>query len=266
MTAILTLNINGGGNRYGSWPERRPLIVDAVRESAADVVSLQAVRRSALPARAEAKSGQVQEGGPAGILRSQAHEIAELLDGYQVYYAPGTKLPDGGEEGSAILSRIPLASAAATLLSHPSTTKDQIRRLVIAAEVKTQEGVVKIFNCHFSWVPEEFERNLGDARALFESAGADPALIMGDFNAAPDEPALKLLADQGWRDVWLHLTGEEGGGLTFEPAEPSKRIDYFWANRAMLNRLAEIRLVKRGEEGGVQLSDHLGLIVELSQS
>jgi len=110
-------------------------------------------------------------------------------------------------------------------------------------------------------------------------------LLVGDLNAAPDHPALQLLRDAGYVDLWekLHPTTSDTPlsitnpsmsismdpsvladlGLTFPSHNPIKRIDYGWANQLLMHYISNISVI--GDDpnpDGTYASDHLGLLFE----
>jgi len=64
---------------------------------------------------------------------------------------------------------------------------------------------------------------------------ASPAIVMGDFNAQPGEPAYQVIRDAGFTDVWGALRpGVRGftcchlADLSNAQPQLTKRIDYVW--------------------------------------
>ena len=53
--------------------------------------------------------------------------------------------------------------------------------------------------------------------------------MLGDFNAQPDHPEMRLIADAGFNDA-LVATGANVHGFTYPADAPSERIDYVWAS------------------------------------
>lgn len=240
---ILTLNIGFYGEKHGVWEERKKLICEAVRKERPDVVALQAVRKNSR------RNGS----------RSQAEELAKELGDYRDILFQGVMEHEDGVDGQAFLSRVPIRKTDFFPLGmHPDNQEDPYRRFVYYAVFDTETGPFHLYNSHFSWVDVQNEMNIREALGFIRETG-EPAVIAGDFNAAPDKPSLGMLEKAGWRDLWKKLKGNDAGS-TFESDRPSIRIDYLWANEAAAKRAIEIHVVSGETPGGsARFSDHLGL-------
>jgi endonuclease/exonuclease/phosphatase family metal-dependent hydrolase len=243
---LLTLNIQQYAETNGRWPERRELIVDALAGAEADVVALQAVAR--------------QAGRDDGI--DQAAQIAARLPAYRhvIYHA----LPRGsGALGLAILARQPpLLQKTFPLSLRPGLEDDQ-RRLVLCTAFALGGVVLQVFNCHFSWVPEQCAENVREALGRIEGFPG-PRIIVGDMNAEPGSAAMRAIAQNGFVDAWQRLHPDENG-YTFEARRPRLRIDHVWCDASCASSLTSAVLVARPDPGAaVAASDHLGLLVELA--
>jgi endonuclease/exonuclease/phosphatase family metal-dependent hydrolase len=88
---------------------------------------------------------------------------------------------------------------------------------------------------------------------LLEAVGRDPkAVIGGDLNAHPDDPAAAAIAET-YPDVWT--AGGEGPGLTMPSDRPEARIDAIFAGVAV--RALRARTV------ATAASDHLMVVADL---
>ena len=171
--------------------ERLRLAVKGLRALEADVVGLQ-----------EASTGR-HRGNVAARLASAL--------GYRYVYAPASTRPLGSEhmrravasvlgftEGPALLSRFPITRWRAHELPRCGRPFDV--RVLLAADLETPAGRLTVFSAHTS----------GDAchaRAVADlvraSAGPLPAVVMGDFNADPASPAVRLLTrEAGFVDAF----------------------------------------------------------------
>jgi endonuclease/exonuclease/phosphatase family metal-dependent hydrolase len=120
--------------------------------------------------------------------------------------------------GIAVLYRFPLQEAEGRLLTS---------RLEQTAIIRTRLNVGgKPLDAYGIWLglkPEERAVQLGEA---IDFIAAGPAVFGGDFNAMPDSPVYKRLAEAGFVDPFI--------GTGFEPPptspseEPEERIDYVW--------------------------------------
>lgn len=244
MLSVMTLNLGFDGDKHGPWSARRRLVAAAVRARRPDVLALQAVKKD-----------------PSTGL-DQAAELGDLLPEYG--HVLFQSLPNGGPalEGSAFLSRLPLRDGGALRLSKRPGTEDRFSRLLLYACVDTRVGPVRLFNAHFSWVPEQAEDNLREALGAIRLEGRQ-GVLLGDFNLGPASPLLEPLRRLGWKDAWEQLRPGEAGE-TFEAPAPSARIDYVWAAPSLARRLSHVdRVAGESPDGRARLSDHLGLVVSL---
>lgn len=247
MLKVMTFNLNYYGTKHGPWVLRRGLICAELQSVAPDIVALQAV----------ARDPQVDGGA------DQAAQLAERLPEYtHTLFQPAMDFSDGSTGGSALLSRLPVAASDRLELDLIPGLEDDNRRVLLHARFDLPTGPLHLFNAHFSWVGEQARRNLEQAVPFFQSF-AGPALLVGDFNIPAGSELLASLRQAGWRDVWAELNpGQEG--LTFESNSPTLRIDYAWANPALLPHVTAIRIVADNEHAtGARPSDHRGLLVTL---
>lgn len=234
---LLTLNIGFYGDKHGAWQERKPLILDALREHAPDVVALQAVALD--PERGE-------------------HQAAQLTAGYpHVIFEPATVHPDGRQEGLAVLSRVPISEVRTLKLSLTPGCEDQTSRVLLHVKLDAPSGPLRLFNAHFSWVEAQGQDNVAEALP-FLAAQNGPAVLVGDFNMTPDAAALDGLRAAGWRDAWAEKRPGEDGFTFVEKVEPSIRIDYAWTRDVRVN---SVQVVLQDAQNGVRASDHAGLLV-----
>lgn len=240
MFQVITLNLNYRVAKHGAWEARRALIVEAVRRVESDLLVLQAVE------------------GSDGA--SQAAELAALLNYPHLAFAAA--MTDGEvSRGSAFVSRRPLENVATRRLTRRGDHDDTSQRVVLRARVQTDAGAIDLYNAHFSWVSEQALEN---ARETLQFRAAGPALLLGDLNSAPDSQVVQDLQRAGLLDMWAALRPEDPG-YTFEADRPTQRIDYALATPDVQARVRHIERV--GIAGGAppRLSDHLGLLVTLSE-
>jgi endonuclease/exonuclease/phosphatase family metal-dependent hydrolase len=246
MLKIMTLNLNYMIDKHGPWPARRELITRAISRSAADVVALQAVKR------------------PDRNLPDQACELAGALDEYPYSYFQAADIQgDGAALGSGFMARIPLSVSGSLRLSNSPADEDPTPRLVMHTELQTEQGPLHLFNCHFSWIPEQTGRNILETLG-YANACSGARILVGDFNARPDSDALGMLYQAGWLDVWKKTRPAEDG-FTFEADRPTSRIDYVLASAELREAIEGIDLIG-SQRDDVRLSDHLGLVATLRLS
>jgi endonuclease/exonuclease/phosphatase family metal-dependent hydrolase len=248
MIKIMTLNINSYGTRQGPWPVRIGLIREVVEDACPDVIALQSVRR---------EPGQFQG-------EDQAEQLASLFNRYpNVYFQPAVVFPDGAEEGSAILSRLPIVERDYRHLSLLPGLEDNLPRVFVHAQLRLASGWLHLFNAYFSWVSKQAANNVREALDDMEGISG-PALLLGDLNTPPFDPALEPLRQKGWTDIWAELYPEDDGFTFFEADGLVKRSDYAWANPDLKPRVRGVKIVAGEVEGiSARPSDHAGLLISL---
>ena len=175
------------------------------------------------------------------------------------------------EEGEAILSRYPLSAWEVHEL-HPQARPFE-HRIVLHAVVELPAGGLHLFDTHLT--NKEAFLNAAQAASLYRyveaTAGKQPALIAGDFNARPDQASIRKLV--GWHDLFaMEHPGDEGytccaDDITSPTASPYKRIDYIFyrpGSAGLSLQLQQMRIVFdrpfHTPEGTLWLSDHFGLL------
>lgn len=245
MLTVMTMNVNLYEEKHGPWPKRRRIIQDAAHAAKVDVLALQAVRRHK-----DVESGL-----------DQASQLAEALSLEHRLFRPALRRDDGSEDGVAFASRVPLGGFEARELSTREGTKDPWPRVMLRTEVRAETMRLSLVNAHLSWVPEQNEDNVVELIAFLQEKRG-PTVLVGDFNATPDAPALRRLRDAGYLDVWRRLHPHEPG-FTFEADAPNQRIDYVFVTPELAPKLSSIEVVAKESSGNVRGSDHLGVVVTL---
>lgn len=213
---VLTQNAWGGA---GAWEARRDLLAKVIAAHRPHVVGLQEVH-------APSVSGAT----------SQAHQIAARIGGYDTFFAPGRVRHNGSCEGVAILCRHGVREHAVEALTlDPEDPWDgESQRVVLCAQLDLPVGPVDVFVTHLSLSAKARHRTVRELLAFTarerRRSGSVGAVLMGDLNATPDDPAFGALVsppdeDQAWLDVWSHAHGDAKGG-TWPALFPFRRIDY----------------------------------------
>lgn len=165
--------------------------------------------------------------------------------------------------GNATLSRRPIL--ASRQLEFPRGAKQQIRRglveITVAADLPLTgtpgaDGELTVINTHFHHRRADGDVRVGQTRVLLDFWNRrSHTLIVGDLNARPDSPEMRLLAASGLID-----TVQRHGitpGYTFRANAPDRRIDYIWATPDLVTQ--EVTVVPS------TASDHLGIVVQLAE-
>jgi endonuclease/exonuclease/phosphatase family metal-dependent hydrolase len=252
----VTLNI---WNRQGPWPERLPLIREALVALEPDIVGLQEVL-----------------GFPG--MPSQADEIAAGT-GWHVHFAPAWHIGGGLSFGNAILSRHPLRDQAVLPLPTPDGLET---RSVAFARVDAPHGPAPVFVTHLTYQQHLGHVRCAQVRALADHVAAlspiatshsarphstpegsgprstpdgsaeviarsgsagprstptgaevaevidgPPPVVLGDFNADPDADEIRFmrgLTSLGGTSVYFadcwHATGHTDPGYTYDRKNP----------------------------------------------
>lgn len=151
-------------------------IAAVIKKQKPDLVALQEVDVNT------ARSGKV----------NQAAEIAEKL-GMHYYFAKAIDY-EGGEYGTAVLSRFPLIKTETIKLPNPEL-KEQ--RVVALAEVSLPGGTVVRFGSTHLEVGSAVNREVQIKEInRIAGAGGAPFIIAGDFNAMPGSVTINLLDER----------------------------------------------------------------------
>ncbi len=244
----MTLNIGYYGIKHGPWSVRSKLIRDLIRDSRPDVIALQAVRHD--------------PGVGPGI--DQSKELASHLPEYGFgVFQPADTRDTGMAEGSAFLSRLPLAANDYLALTLRPGLDDTNRRIVLHVRIDLPAGPLHLFNAHFSWNSVQAEDNVSEA-IPYMGGFEGQSMAMGDMNQPPQSPAIARLAGAGWIDGWAAARPAKPG-FTFESDHLTKRIDYIWLSPNLGEQMLEVRVLGEGITfRNARPSDHLGLLARLS--
>ena len=240
---IATLNIRNLADR---WDERLPLLLADMAALQPDLMGLQEV---VYPLQ------QDRLIGAAGERRYESHRAWAGRPEY----------------GNALLVREGLAIDAVERLELG------LNRSALRAIVALPEGRVLMAVTHLHHVPADEAERDDQARQLLEWLAAGPEtdaqVVVGDFNAEPDEPAADRIRSNGFRSAFAEANGADPpvtwpSGLQAPGMDTDGDpgcLDYIWVRgdiRAVSARLA----FDRPAVGDPTLypSDHIGLSAELS--
>ena len=240
---IATLNIRNLADR---WDERLPLLLADMAALQPDLMGLQEV---VYP---------LQQDRLIGAAGERRYECHRAWAGRPEY-------------GNALLVREDLAIDAVERLELG------LNRSALRAIVALPEGRVLMAVTHLHHVPADEAERDDQARQLLEWIAAGPEtdaqVVVGDFNAEPDEPAVDRIRSNGFRSAFAEVNGADPpvtwpSGLQAPGMDTDGDpgcLDYIWVRgdiRAVSARLA----FDRPAVGDPTLypSDHIGLSAELS--
>jgi endonuclease/exonuclease/phosphatase family metal-dependent hydrolase len=233
---IATLNLRHNNDR---WPERLPLVVEALRQTNADVIGLQEVW---LPIQ-------------------QADLIATALNQhtpdrpYSVHVE--SKWGDDPVEGAAILSRLPVLDSARLDLPHEPRVAQRI-----TVEINGQP--VHIANTHLHHRPRDESIRLPQMQTVLDwmfAHSSERWLLTGDMNAQPDTSTINA-ALQRLKSAYFEIHHEQP--LTFPTPlvtlenYPPVCIDYIFydANRFNAKSAAVFANQPHPDDETLYPSDH----------
>ena len=259
---VLTLNL---------WGEQEPLerrlalIVETCAALAPDIIGLQEVRE--VP----------------GKVPNTAATIAAAL-GYHHAFESATPW-GGGDEGLAILSRLPIVRRGAVELPHAVPTE---RRVVLGVAVATPLGELCAFTTHLNYRMTDGAKREDQVAAVDAFAAGWPSplprLLLGDFNAVPHSDEVRFLRGLHthagrrtyWQDAWDRTHPGEAGytwsarnPYTARLAwlDPDRRLDYIFVSplfRDGRGAIRECRIVlDQPAPDGAHASDHYGVFAEV---
>ena len=195
--------------------------------------------------------------GERSAFEDQAAELAEMLGMDHCYAANLDRDPAEPEQerrqyGTAILSAHPLEDCRNTPL--PNHEGGEQRGLA-QADLTVRGSDVTVYNTHLTHRGEWSEHRLMQFEAVNEIVAASdrPGILVGDLNAAPDSSeygTFTTLFDDVWAEVGT------GDGFTYDPGNPTRRIDYILATPDIAPVSAEVP--------EVYSSDHFPVVAELT--
>ncbi|MBB5917935.1 endonuclease/exonuclease/phosphatase family metal-dependent hydrolase [Nocardia transvalensis] len=225
----------------------------------------------------------------AGADREQG--IADLLGpGWHIAWHSRTT-PDG--IGLALASRWPFGQIHERILGVTDRAAVFPWSAVVVAEVRAPRPLGTLHVAHHKPVFQfdyEHERELQavEAARFIEEVLGDRAghvVVLGDFDATPDSSSIRFWTGRqslagmsvSYHDAWEALRPNDPGH-TFTPENPlvargdmfsaaGRRIDYVMVRGGSFGPTLEVRsvgLIGVEPRGGVQASDHYGLVAELT--
>lgn len=223
---VMTYNLHNGFNTDGKLDMEALAVV--IEEADADIVALQEISRGWLI------SGRLD----------MLSWLSERLD--MPYVSGPTSDPFWG---NAIISKYPITSYSTHALPPDDLC---IKRGFTKAVINLGETDIQIIANHLHHVSEDSEIRQQQVPFVLDSwAGAPRTIILGDLNAEPDSPEMKMFEDRDLVDV---LSGE-ADILTFHSADLFQRIDYIWLS-------PDVELIST-EVPFSNASDHLGIVADV---
>jgi endonuclease/exonuclease/phosphatase family metal-dependent hydrolase len=242
---IATLNLEQNHKR---WPERRELIVQQLGELKPDMLALNEI---CVPE----QTGQWLQRAAADRLN---HKYA-LLQQSKVG-------DDSAKEAEGLLTRYPVIETAnLDYRSHNC--------VVLAARFEIEGSVLDVYVTHLIAARVEDTARQYQAGQLREwirtRDDADFAVVCGDFNAAPDQPSMRLMS-AAFRPTQTQATAftplqEPGGKPTHPEWERFDRcIDYIWVTESIKVQASGLCFNRPApNDPTLWPSDHVGVWADL---
>lgn len=195
---VLTYNIHHGQNSKGELDLQG--IANVILATNPDLVALQEV--DSVTARTK------------GI--DQVKELAALT-GMYTYFAKAMDY-DGGAYGTAILSRLPIASRERLTL--PGSTGSEPRVAGIATIQLPGDSILQFVSTHLDAGDDPADRiNQANALVQYFTPAKNVVILAGDFNAPPAARETGILKQ-------LFADATQASGPTFPADTPSVKLDY----------------------------------------
>lgn len=230
---LATFNI---WHNQGDWAARLPLLVEALRETDADVIGLQ----------------EVLEDAAVG-LPNQARTIAAALGGYEVRFSSADAEGAPRRYGNAILSRLPVIASDWKKLEPLDDYRTAVR-----VRVDLGGRAVDVVNTHLAWQPDQAATRARQVADLMDWLPDDgtPLVVMGDFNAALSDPGLAVLTGPGF----FSALPDRAAATTLNPAQGHalRVIDHIFAEAAQFVAVGA-KIIGDVPTAGVHPSDHFGV-------
>ena len=241
---VATLNIRNLADR---WDERLPLILADMAALQPDVLGLQEVVYVLQQDRLIGAAGEGRYESSRGWAGRPEYGNALLVK--EPLVADGPERLDLGLTRSAIRARVVLAGGAS--------------------------AVVVVTHLHHV-TADEAQRD-EQARLLIEWLGSAPAadgiVVVGDFNAEPDEPTYARMRAAGFRSAYLEANQAEPSvtwpsGLlapAMDTDGPPGCLDYIWVRGSIAVDSCRLAFDRPAiGDPGLYPSDHLGLSARLT--
>jgi endonuclease/exonuclease/phosphatase family metal-dependent hydrolase len=216
----------------------------------------------------------VQEASEGRGRGNVAERLAAKLRFHYVYAPTTPRLVSffiNFSEGPAILSRFPIVASEVRTLPWCGRLFDP--RVLLYALVRTPWGDLAMFSTHTSGDPCQTRRV---AELVKQRRSALPAVLVGDFNAAEDSPAVAAVTRAGFLDVFRRSQPEKPGFTVWQRIDSPlqtvrRRVDYLFLLRGTAVRgsvvCSEVVLdaPQHLPKGGVLWpSDHYGVMADIS--
>ena len=187
-----------------------------------------------------------------GFLAGYTNQTKKLSvrTGMSGYFGEAIKVAGTAPYGNAVLSKMPLKSAQTIKIPDPEVKDEKVSyesRCVIKAIVEENGREILFLITHMGLAAAERKNAVRTICKIADSTNL-PIVLMGDFNACPDEDTLKPLYER------FTDTLEKENVKTFPSDKPEIKIDYIFYRGLECKNTKVINEV---------VSDHLPIITEV---
>jgi endonuclease/exonuclease/phosphatase family metal-dependent hydrolase len=252
LSCNIRVDVPADAREGNGWADRRELCADVMRAQKADLICLQECQHAHL----EHLKARLPEFDTFALSNpdGRAYPLNAILFSHARYGLVSA--------GGFWLSEKPHVAGSKSWDSAES-------RFVNWVQLRERGSgkVFRLWNTHLDHIGQVAREK---AAALIVQASAVfpkefPQLLTGDFNANADNPAIKLVAAEGWTDTYSAVRGPEDPGFTAHAflgpryaetklkGRPGKRIDWIWCRGAVKPLAAEV--IRDGRNGHYP-SDH----------
>ncbi|HEX9615552.1 MAG TPA: endonuclease/exonuclease/phosphatase family protein, partial [Bacteroidota bacterium] len=242
---VMTFNIRYGTAPDGdnSWIRRRGLTAAVIREHSPDVIGLQEALRFQIDELRE----EFPEYSELGVGRDDGQGAGEYS---AILYRTSELWPDTG--GTFWFSDTPFLAGSMTW----GNRYPRVCTWAIFTE-RTTENSVAVFNLHWDHESQTSRQRSAELliRAVNESAAGVPLVVMGDFNAGEQNPAVLFVRQYLWDSFrMLHEKDSLAGTYhAFRGTTSGEKIDHIFVGPQLT--VAEAAII-RTDFNGRYPSDH----------
>jgi endonuclease/exonuclease/phosphatase family metal-dependent hydrolase len=213
----------------------------------------------------------------ADRIYNQAQLISDAAGLNSVGFAPygnPTEIMSPNQGGVAIISRWAIRATRNRRLPTAHDTPPDAR-VALLVTFQTPAGALDVVNTHLSWQPVEGPLRLTQLGMVIDEFSSNEwisplprALLVGDFNATEQEPAIHL-ANERLKDAFRAVRNDDPGytWVRSNPMNvdwrnmPDRRLDYIYCPRDV--KVLRAELIFDGSDGVSHASDHFGLLADL---
>jgi len=242
---IATLNLEQDHKR---WAERRELVVTQLGELNPDILTLNELHMPSQNGRWLQRAMKNNRGSQYSLVQqSKAGEESRV-------------------QGEGLLTRYPIIETA-NLDYHSHDC------VALVARFEIESRLVDVYVTHLIAAKDDDSARQHQVSELLQWIGsrndADDSIVCGDFNAAPDQPSIRLMA-AAFRSTQTDPTAftplREPGGAPTHPewGRFDRCIDYIWISQSIKVKASGLCFNKPAEnDADLWPSDHVGVWADL---